>query len=68
MKDFYFRSFQLHEDNRNAYLWFLAGAVFVSMWDAYVDAHLYNFDQQRKELDLMGGVDDKGRVRVAWRF
>jgi len=65
LKNFYFRSFELHEDNRNTYLWFLAGAVFVSMWDAYVDAHLYNFDQERKQLDLMGGLDKEGRVRVA---
>ncbi len=70
LKDFYFRNFELHESNRNTYLWFLAGAVFISMWDAYVDAHLYNFKEQTKELDLMGGVDEEGRVRVgvAWRF
>jgi hypothetical protein len=70
LKDLYFRNFELHESNRNTYLWFLAGAVFISMWDAYVDAHLYNFKEQTKELDLMGGVDEEGRVRVgvAWRF
>ena len=70
LKNFYFQNFQLHEDNRNTYLWFLAGAVFISMWDAYVDAHLYNFRQETKGLDMMGGLDEEGRVRVgvAWRF
>ncbi len=70
LKSFYFQNFQLHEDNRNTYLWFLAGAVFISMWDAYVDAHLYNFKQETKGLDMMGGLDEEGRIKVgvAWRF
>ncbi|OGC88965.1 MAG: hypothetical protein A2142_04180 [candidate division Zixibacteria bacterium RBG_16_48_11] len=70
LKDLEFQRFQLHEDNRNAYLWFLAGAAFISMWDAYVDAHLYNFKQQTKKLDVMGGLDKEGRIKVgvAWRF
>jgi len=70
LKNFYFQNFQLHQDNRNTYLWFLAGAVFISMWDAYVDAHLYNFKQETKGLDMMGGVDEEGRIKVgvAWRF
>ena len=70
LRRFYFDNFQLHEDNRNTYLWFLAGAVFISMWDAYVDAHLYNFKQETKGLDMMGGLDEEGRIKVgvAWRF
>ncbi len=70
LKDLEFRRFQLHEDNRNTYIWFLAGTIFVSMWDAYVDAHLYNFKEREKHLDLMGGVDRDGvmRVGVGWRF
>ncbi len=68
LKNFYFQNFQLHEDNRNTYLWFLAGAVFISMWDAYVDAHLYNFKQETKGLDMMGGVDEEGRVRVSLSY
>lgn len=68
LRDLEFQRFELHQDNRNTYLWFLAGAAFISMWDAYVDAHLFNFRQQTKELDLMGGLDREGRVRVGVRY
>jgi len=31
---------------RNTYLWFLAGVKFLDIADAYVSAHLYEFDEQ----------------------
>jgi hypothetical protein len=42
-----FEQFQFYEDQRNMYLWITAGIVFISMFDAYVDAHLYNFDKEK---------------------
>ena len=41
-----FEQFQFYEDRRNLFLWITAGIVFLSMFDAYVDAHLYNFDKE----------------------
>jgi len=41
-----FEQFQFYEDRRNLFLWITAGIVFLSMFDAYVDAHLYNFDRE----------------------
>ena len=32
-------------DKRNTYLWYYAGFKFLSVIDAYVDAHLYRFDE-----------------------
>lgn len=64
LKNLDFLNFQLHVDNKNTYLWILAGVTFISMWDAYVDAQFYNFKQETKRLDMMGGVDQEGRVRV----
>jgi hypothetical protein len=32
-------------DKRNTYLWYFAGFKVVSIIDAYVDAHLYRFDE-----------------------
>ena len=32
------------KEDRNRLSWYLAGAIILSMMDAYVDAHLYNFD------------------------
>jgi hypothetical protein len=42
-----FEEFRFYEDRRNLFLWITAGIVFISMFDAYVDAHLYNFDKEK---------------------
>ena len=42
-----FEQFRFYEDRRNLFLWITAGIVFISMFDAYVDAHLYNFDKEK---------------------
>lgn len=34
-----------HIDMRNQFVWYFAGALLVSMADAYVDAHLADFDE-----------------------
>ncbi|MFQ6002208.1 MAG: DUF5683 domain-containing protein [Candidatus Zixiibacteriota bacterium] len=45
-KDWEFEQFRFYEDRRNLFLWITAGIVFISMFDAYVDAQLYNFDKE----------------------
>ncbi|UCB52351.1 MAG: hypothetical protein JSV10_10280 [Candidatus Zixiibacteriota bacterium] len=61
-----FQQFEFYEDQRNLYLWITAGIVFLSMFDAYVDAHLYNFDREEvRDLSISlvpeagGGSDVK---------
>jgi hypothetical protein len=34
-----------YQDNRSLAIWWLAGVILFSMADAYVDAHLYKFDE-----------------------
>lgn len=36
---------EFYIDNRNLSYWWLAGAILYSAIDAYVDAHLYDFDE-----------------------
>ncbi len=36
---------EFHLNMRNQYIWYLAGAILYAMADAYVDAHLYEFDE-----------------------
>ncbi len=36
---------EFYLDNRNLSYWWLAGAILYSAIDAYVDAHLYDFDE-----------------------
>lgn len=39
-------------DKRNLYMWYLAGAHFLNIIDAYVDAHLYRFDEGPFAVDV----------------
>ena len=36
---------EFYRDNRNLSYWWLGAAILLSMLDAYVDAHLYDFDE-----------------------
>jgi len=48
-----FELYEYYRDMRNMHLWCVAGVVFLSMLDAYVDAHLFNFEQEKiKEVDI----------------
>ena len=55
-------------DKRNTYLWYLAGAKFLSMVDAYVDAHLYRFDQGPLAVRLEAGLEERWDVGVVVRW
>ena len=43
LKSEYFRKYADFRDRRNTFLWYTALTVFLSMFDAYVDAHLAQF-------------------------
>ena len=58
-----FEQFEFYEDQRNLYLWITAGIVFLSMFDAYVDAHLYNFDREEVRDLSIGLVPEGGGGR-----
>ena len=55
-------------DRRNTYLWYLAGAKFLSMVDAYVDAHLYRFDQGPFAVDVQSRPEEGLDVVVVLRW
>jgi hypothetical protein len=55
-------------DKRNTCLWYLAGAKFLSMVDAYVDAHLYRFDQGPLAVRLEAGSEERWDVGVVVRY
>lgn len=55
-----------HDAYRRDYKWWFIGVWLVSMADAYVDAHLYKFDDQTEpDLSLRAGP---GYAALAWRF
>ena len=48
-----FELYKYNRDMRNTHLWCVAGIAFLSMLDAYVDAHLFNFEQEKiGEMDI----------------
>jgi len=62
-----FDRYKFHQDRRNLYLWVISGIIFLSMFDAYVDAHLYNFDKEKMEdlkVELVPEYDEVLRVKV----
>lgn len=56
-----FQQFDRYRDLRNQHIWFLGIAVFYSMFDAYVDAHLKNID-----VDLAPDFDSQTGEVTMW--
>jgi len=62
-----FDQFEFYEDRRNMFLWITAGIVFLSMFDAYVDAHLYNFEKEQVRdlsVSILPGVLSGKEMRI----
>lgn len=56
-----FIQFDKYRDLRNQHLWFLGITMFYSMFDAYVDAHLKNFN-----IDLTPEFDARREDLTVW--
>jgi hypothetical protein len=62
-----FDQFQFYEDRRNMFLWITAGIVFISMFDAYVDAHLYNFEKEEVRdlsISILPGANGTDEMKI----
>ena len=57
----HYYQFDRYRDLRNQYIWFLGLTIFYSMFDAYVDAHLRNFD-----IDLTPDFNQEGENLTLW--
>lgn len=47
-----FDLYKKNRDKRNLYMWLTSLTLFISMFDAYVDAHMAGFDQQDKVFEV----------------
>jgi len=64
-----FALYEKKRDSRNTHIWLTALVVFVSMFDAYVDAHLADFNQTDKAFDAyIAPEDDKVQLNLVYRF
>lgn len=67
----YFNQYTKYRDQRNTNIWYTAITVFLSMFDAYVDAHLGHFPEEvTKPEDISIDVTPAARPRliVSYRF
>ena len=63
-----FKRFQDFRDKRNLKMWILAASIFYSMFDAYVDAQLADFDQTDKSFDVYLGPGKKNDLEISLSF
>ena len=59
-----FSNYEKARDRRNLKMWILAAGIFYSMFDAYVDAQLSDFDQRDKAYEVLIAPRDDG-IQVA---
>ena len=63
-----FREFDGAKDQRNRFAWFCATMIFISMFDAYVDAHLANFPRKEETLSFNIGPTPEETIKVSLAY
>lgn len=67
-----YSSFLDRKDQRNKFTWFAVIVSFISMFDAYVDAHLSGYPKQQKNDDVSWDIKPYGsggiQAKVVWKF
>jgi hypothetical protein len=51
-KSYEYSLYTYYRDQRSLYLWSSLATIFISMFDAYVDAQLYDFDKEMENIGL----------------
>jgi hypothetical protein len=60
-----FEQYRFYEDRRNLFLWITAGVIFLSMFDAYVDAQFYHFDEEKvRDLPITLTPETNGGITM----
>ncbi len=60
-----FAKYENARDRRNLKIWILAATIFYSMFDAYVDAQLADFDQTDRSFEVFIGPDKNDDIKIA---
>ncbi len=73
LRAYYFNIYSDYKNKRNLYSWLLGTTIFISMFDAYVGAHLSRFPKFKEEkegLSFKLGPDrpDRFLVTLSWKF
>lgn len=69
-KSWEYEQYKFYKDRKNLYLWSTLTTVFISMFDAYVDAHLYNFDKEMKKIgfEIYPELEEGLSLRLSLKF
>lgn len=59
---------QFYFDQRNDFIWYFVIAYVVNLVDAYVDAHLFDFDVKEEKIERLGIIDRKVRLKLKLDF
>jgi len=68
LRSLYYQDYDFYQDRRNLYLWLSGVSIFLSMVDAYVDAHLHNFDVDITPPFDESATNDTYGIYVSFRF
>lgn len=63
-----FHKYTKYRDRRNLKMWIMAATMFYSMFDAYVDAQLSDFNQTDKAYETFIAPTSDGGVQVGLTF
>lgn len=61
LREFYF-------DQRNDFVWYFTILYVINLIDAYVDAHLFDFDVKEEKITRFGKTDKEYKLNVKVRF
>jgi hypothetical protein len=59
---------QFYFDQRNDFVWYFAIVYVINLVDAYVDAHLFDFDVKEEKLTRFGVNDKEYKLNVRFRI
>jgi len=61
-KSWEYEQYKFYQNRKNLFLWSTIATIFVSMFDAYVDAHLYDFDKEMERIGLEIYPDSENKL------
>jgi len=69
-KQYQYDLYKYYRDQRSLYLWSSLATIFISMFDAYVDAQLYDFDKEMENIGFEIYPDKEKRLgfRLTFNF
>jgi hypothetical protein len=59
---------EFYLDQRNDFIWYFTILYVVNLIDAYVDAHLFDFDVKEEKIERFGKTDKEYKLNVKIKF